>query len=82
MSFASACQEIEAEMRAQVQVETFGHLAPVARKIYSGYMVFAFSDYGDITPLKAEFEDLPDSPWFFEDMMDYISGLDKNGLSL
>jgi hypothetical protein len=73
MSIADAFAEAEAIYRAQVIGETWGHLAPRPQKQYTGYLIFACGVYGDIVALQAEFEDLPDSPWFYEDMQEYIS---------
>lgn len=57
----------------QVQRDTWGHLAPVARRVYQGYMVFTLGAYGDITLIDARWDGLDDSPWLFEDMQDYIA---------
>lgn len=52
---------------------TFGHLAPQNGKSYQGYMLFAWSEYGDITLIRAHFDGLNDSPWLFDDMNTFIT---------
>jgi hypothetical protein len=72
MSFGSVLQEVDAHNRLLVQAATFGHLAPEPQRTYPGYIVFAYSEYGDVTPVKVDFDGLPDSPWFYGDMMDFL----------
>ena len=51
---------------------TWGHLAPKPKTAYSGWFVFISSYYGGAFEIvDSEFEKLPDSPWLFDDMMDY-----------
>lgn len=52
--------------------EAWGHLAPEPQRVYSGYIIFTLTDWGDYTPIESEFVGLDDSPWFFEDMMEFI----------
>lgn len=68
-----------AKYKAQVMAETWGHLAPTSDRRYDGYMIFACGAYGDIVLLQADFEDLPDSPWFYEDAQDFIAGKTERG---
>jgi hypothetical protein len=72
MTLADAFAPAEAEYRAQVEADTWGHLAPKSRKVYKGFILFAYGEYGDLMPIKVNFEDLPDSPWFFDDMLDFL----------
>lgn len=51
---------------------TWGHLAPDGERTYSGHFVFALGCFGDLAVVEAEFEDLPDSPWFHEDLHNWI----------
>jgi hypothetical protein len=63
-----------------VQRDTWGHLAPVHRKEYPGYLIFAIGEWGDEVPIAANFKDLPDSPWFFDHIgkfIDKFAGYDK-----
>jgi len=61
---------LEADARAAVLAETWGHLAPKRNTTYQGRVVFAFGIYdnGDLNPtvLAADFEDLDGSPWFYD----------------
>ena len=63
----------EAAYRAKVLGATFGHLAPSVRKKYRGTIVFAQSEYGSLVPIRADFKNLPDSPWFFEHLNDFVA---------
>ncbi len=63
---------VEARYRAQVEAQTWGHLAPTPRQKYPGTIVFAHGEYGDIAPVKVDFPGLPDSPWFFGGMNEFI----------
>jgi len=45
-----------------VMLNTWGHLYPDPGRKYPGYIIFSVSDYGDLTILKSEFDNLEDSP--------------------
>lgn len=72
MSLAEALAPAEAAHRSRVLTATFGYLAPSVRKKYRGSILFTQSDYGQYVPIKADFPDLPDSPWFFEHLNDFV----------
>jgi hypothetical protein len=72
MSIAAAFARVGAYHRAQVEVEMSGHLAPVPRRIYRGSILFVSGEYGDVVPVKVRFEGLPDSPWFYDDLQEFI----------
>lgn len=63
---------VEAENKRIVMEDTWGHLAPERNQTYTGYMLFTLGAWGDYTPICADFKGLPDSPWFFDDMMSFI----------
>lgn len=69
---ADALQSGENAYKEKVMVHVWGHLHPEWRKKYYGTILFVFGDYGDIIPIKAVFGGLPHSPWFFDDMMEFI----------
>lgn len=73
-TMAEAFAPWEADYKAKVMGATWGHLSPKARQEYRGSILFAHGAYGDLVPLRADFRDLPDSPWFFQDMLDFIVG--------
>lgn len=73
MSLAQAFAPAEAAHRARVISATFGHLAPSVRKKYRGTIVFTHSAYGQLVPIRAEFQNLPDSPWFYEHLQDFVA---------
>jgi hypothetical protein len=72
MSLADAFAPAEARYRAQVVANTFGHLAPQPGKSYPGSIVFAQSEFGQLVPIRTDFEDLPDSPWFHNHLTDFV----------
>lgn len=71
-TFLEAIAEAEAHEANKVRQETFGHLAPEANREYHGYTVFTWGEYGQYTIIKSHFADLPDSPWFYQDLMDFV----------
>lgn len=73
MSLADAFAPVEAGYRNQVMTETFGHLAPHPRQKYSGEILFTHGEYGDIIVIRNEIE-IEDSPWFFEDIQEFVAG--------
>lgn len=57
--------------------DTWGHLAPKARKTYQGFTIFTLGIHGDVTIIDWEFklangEDLAGSPWFHEDIHNQV----------
>lgn len=72
MSLGSAMAEWQAYEAAKIQAATFGHLAPRPRTTYPGEILFTFGEYGDLTLIRVSFDNLPDSPWLMEDMLDFI----------
>lgn len=58
--------------KKMVMEDTWGHLSPQPGRKYSGRILFTHGAYGDIVPIACDFSDLPDSPWFYEDMMQFI----------
>lgn len=73
MSLANAFAPHEAAYRSRVLASTFGHLAPSVRKKYRGTIIFTQSAYGALVPIRADFPSLPDSPWFFEHLSDFVT---------
>lgn len=73
MSLADAFAPADNHYRNQVIAATFGHLAPEPRKRYPGTILFTQSEYGSLVPIRARFEGLPDSPWFFEHLNDFVA---------
>ena len=72
MSLAEAFAPAEARHRSQVMAATFGHLAPQVRKKYRGTILFTHSNYGQLVVIRADFKNLPDSPWLFEHLNDFV----------
>ncbi len=84
-SMADAFAPVEALYRARVIESTWGHLAPLKNKTYSGHMVFALGCFGSdaLNPTVLECEiGLDSSPWFYDAMIDFLSSLggDEGGV--
>lgn len=58
--------------KSQVINDTFGHLAPKAKQVYEGYILFTLTSFGDTCIIDFEFDGLNSSPWFNTDILDYI----------
>ena len=70
-----AFAEAEVVYRAKVMRDTWGHLDAKPRQTYSGYIIFALSEYpGDgSTVVKVDFgDDTPGGPWFYEDLHEFV----------
>jgi hypothetical protein len=81
MSLADAFAPAEAQHRSRVMVSTWGHLAPTPRKRYRLMFRFSQAGYGgSITVISARLpRTLKDSPWLFEDMLDYAGRKSRRG---
>jgi hypothetical protein len=64
--------DVYAERKAaRVEKETWGHLAPEPGRAYPGTILFAEGEWGDLVLLRANFTDLPDSPWFYDALQEW-----------
>jgi hypothetical protein len=61
-----------ARREAEVMQDTWGHLAPQQDRTYKGVVTFTVGCFGDLAVISAEFEGLPDSPWLYEDLHQWI----------
>lgn len=77
MSIASAMAPIEAINKEIVMQDTWGHLAPIKNKTYSGHFTYASSCFGANNPimLSFEFKDLDSSPWLYNALQDLLYSL-------
>ncbi|UBM12721.1 hypothetical protein [Cupriavidus metallidurans] len=73
MSLVEPFAAVEADYRSRVMHATWGHLAPEPRKQYAGEILFAHGCYGDAAVIHCEFEELSDSPWFYEHLNDFVA---------
>jgi len=71
MSLADAFAPVEALNRAIVSRNTFGHLAPEPQKKYYGWVIVAIGIGGNSIIFDYEFNGLPVSPWFAEDLDEF-----------
>ena len=78
MSFQSACEAWEAEIKEQTMQATWGHLAPTKNRTYRGHIVWALGCIGSdrLNPTVMEFEmgDLNSSPWLYPAMLKFLAG--------
>lgn len=74
MSLADIGALITNDARNQAVRETFGHLAPVHRRVYQGEVLFANADIaGEGQPIiRTNFPGLDSSPWFYDALTDYF----------
>ena len=71
MSLAHVGAQIEADQRAHVMFQVWGHLYPEPGNRYKGRIVFVVSGYGgNCCILHSEWQGLEDSPLLFETMQD------------
>lgn len=75
---------IENDTRELVMKATWGHLAPEKNKTYRGKVIWALGcgyNYSDLNPtvLLCDFEELPDSPWFYDALIDFLQELVERG---
>jgi hypothetical protein len=72
---------LEADIRASVRADAFGHLAPKKHKEYPVRYVWSVGVYGNAchnpTVIIAE-GDLPNSPWEYDAVHDLIAALGKD----
>ncbi len=80
-TFADVFAPVEARYRAQVEEETWGHLAPRRNRTYQGHIVFAVGCFGNdpLNPvaLECDFGELESSPWFFDALEDFMRAQEK-----
>jgi hypothetical protein len=78
MPWTDAFIPAEIEYRNQIATDTWGHLAPKKGKTYPGRIVYAVGCFGDDPlnplPIFCEFDGLDSSPWFYNALIDFISG--------
>ena len=72
MSLSEAFAPIEAINTAIVLKNTWGHLYPQIGRKYEGYILVAHGCYGDTIVVDQSFTDLPDSPWFADDLFEFM----------
>ena len=72
--FAEAFAPVMELNRAIVARNTWGHLAPEPQKKYYGWVIVAMGIGGNNIIFDYEFDGLPDSPWFAEDLDKFAFG--------
>lgn len=64
--------EHERRYKNAALVDTWGHLAPAPDKIFNGFLIWTYGEWGHISPVKQCFIGLEDSPWFFDALNEFI----------
>jgi len=72
MSLADVFAPVVEMQRAQVMNDTWGHLKVDCRKKHPGYILFTAGEYRDLTVIRSSFKGVPDSPWFYTHIHDFI----------
>lgn len=67
--------EIEAENRAIVTYQTFGHLDAKPGERHKGYFVFINGQHGDMDVVYSDFPTFGEGPGYFYDREDFICEL-------
>lgn len=75
MSLEDAFAPVEAYNRAVMQLRTWGHLAPEPSRKYQGCIIVAQGCYGDLIVVRDNFDGLPNSPWYYDDLSDFLMSL-------
>lgn len=55
-----------------VRADAWGHLAPKAKTKYQGFVLYAWTSWGDEVLLDADFQGLDCSPWLHECLLDFL----------
>jgi len=63
--------------KKEVMEDAWGHLHPSDRE-YSGYILYTVGCYGDISCIQTHFRDLSDSPWFYDDLHNWMGSNDQD----
>ena len=58
--------------KKEVMQDTWGHLAPVKTKRYYGFIIFTLGEYRDYCCIKSDFKNLESSPWYYEDLNEFM----------
>lgn len=75
MGMRDCFAEAESVYHRAVQASAWGHLAPEKNKTYRGTLMVASGDYGD-TIVVQDRVGVPNSPWWFEAIHEFIEGVD------
>lgn len=87
MGLQHVAPSIYAMNKTIVMNATWGHLAPERNKTYRGKVIWALGcgyNHSDLNPtvLLCDFGDLPDSPWFYDALIDFLQELVERGTGL
>lgn len=83
MSLEEAFAPVQALNRAIVTRNTWGHLAPEPNEKYHGWVIVARGSFGNNIIFDYEFDGLPDSPWFADDLGAFaFEATDRKALGL
>jgi hypothetical protein len=61
-----------ARKAAEAMDNTWGHLKPGKDRTYEGWILYTVGEYGDIVSIGSHFIGLTSSPWYYEDLHDFL----------
>lgn len=70
---ADAIAPALAKYKSQVQDATWGHTRVKPGKKYKGFILFTYTAWQHCVPIEAAFTGLTCSPWFFDDLLDFVN---------
>ncbi len=76
MSLEQAMAEWESAKKAEVEMITFGHLAPKSRMIYKGKLAIVHTAWLGWQFAYTDFPELENSPWVFDDFHNWLDTLE------
>lgn len=79
MSMASICAQVDADNRAAVMAETWGHLEARDMKKHYGWFTFIHGQHGDMVVLESDFPTFGEGPGYFDDRQEFIWRKVKDG---
>jgi hypothetical protein len=68
---SAAFAEHEARYRAQIMADTWGHLDAQPGTTHSGYVVYAYTAWGQAEVIEAEFDGVAGGPAFYEHVNEF-----------
>lgn len=71
--------EAEAEHKARVMFDTFGHLDARVGERHEGSFVFIHGQHGDVCVVRSNFPTFGEGPGYFTDREEYMFGLVEKG---
>jgi hypothetical protein len=58
--------------KEEVMEDTWGHLRAKQGTMYTGYVIFTLTAFGDYVTIDYDFKDLDSSPWLYDNVYDFV----------